>query len=65
MGIQFLSKSDINVILESLKYSKMHIENYQSYPSYEYKQQQLARIEEVIQKLRDLKKSSAKKPDTY
>ncbi len=55
-----LNLNDIDVILESLKYSKMHTENYpigeNGYPSYEYKRERLNRIEEVIGKVKELKK---------
>lgn len=60
MENQYLSIDDIDVILESLKYSKLRIEEYQTYPSYEYKQQRLTMISDVVEKLRNLKKALAR-----
>lgn len=54
---QELSLSDLNVIKESLKYSKQRIEDYQEHPSYEFKQQQLAPINEVALKISELLKA--------
>jgi hypothetical protein len=47
-----LTDDDMGVVLESLKYYKDRIENYQGYPSYEFKQQQMRRVESVIAKMR-------------
>lgn len=47
---------DLNVILESLRYSKQRIADYPDHPSYQFKQQQLAPIEETMRKVRALRK---------
>jgi len=52
-----LSLSDLNVIKESLKYSKQRIEDYQEHPTYEIKQQKLAPINEVALKVSELIKA--------
>jgi hypothetical protein len=49
-----LTIEDLNVIKESLKYSKQRIEDYQEHPSYEIKQQKLAPINEVALKVSEL-----------
>lgn len=54
-----LNDSDMDVIVDSLNHYKAHIENYSGYSSYEFKQQQLARVESAIQKVRALQKSSS------
>jgi hypothetical protein len=43
--------NDLDIIKESLKFSKQRVEDYQDHPSYEFKQQQLAAIIEVAQKV--------------
>ncbi|HLL04787.1 MAG TPA: hypothetical protein VK539_29650 [Myxococcaceae bacterium] len=55
-----LSAQDIEVILEALGQAKHHTENHQSYPSYEFKQAQLARIESATQKIRALRDTQKK-----
>lgn len=52
-----LNDNDFDVILESLKYYKLNIENYSGYPSYEFKQQQLQRADSVITKVKALRKN--------
>ena len=52
-----LDSNDYDVIIESLKYYRMNIENYDKYPSYEFKQQQLARVDSVASKIRALRAS--------
>ncbi len=53
--------SELNFILESLSYTKLKFENYpigaNGYPSYEYKQKRLQDVGEVIDKVRQVKKS--------
>ena len=53
-----LSASDLDVILESLKYSKQRIQDYPDHPSYQFKQQQLEPIEEAMRKVSALKKEA-------
>lgn len=54
-----LNAADLDLILESLKYYKMNIENYDRYPSYEFKQKQLQRVEIAESKLRILQRKLA------
>jgi len=51
-----ISKEDVELVIESLGHYKMHIENYHVYPSYQFKQQQISRVEAVIAKMKDLRK---------
>jgi hypothetical protein len=46
-----LNKADFETILEALKHYEMHIENYSDYPSYEFKQQQMERVESAMRKM--------------
>ena len=50
-----LSKKDWNIILESLNYSKYKFENYEKYPSYDYKQQRVNDVLEVILKVKEFR----------
>ncbi len=52
---ELLTKDDFDVILESLRYSKSRIEDYEKYPSPEFKEGRLARIGEVISKVKALR----------
>lgn len=51
-----LTKSDLSMILESLKYTRKSFENYQDYPSYEFKLQRLEDVNSVITKIQELLK---------
>ena len=64
-----LTISDLNIILESLKYSKLKFENYpigkDGYQSYEIKQKRIQEVEGVINKVRDIINNNKKeKPAT-
>jgi hypothetical protein len=50
-----LTGDDIDVILESLKYSKRAIEDYPNHPSPEFKQNKLKRLDTVMAKVRSLR----------
>lgn len=52
-----LNKSDINFILESLNYTKLKFEGYDKYPSYEFKQQRNNDVNNVIEKVKIIKKT--------
>ena len=56
-----LNEVDFNLILQSLKHYKMNIENYDKYPSYEFKQQQLERVETAVRKVKALRQQLAQK----
>lgn len=51
-----LTKSDLAMILESLVYTRKSFENYQDYPSYEFKLQRLEDVNGVIAKIQELLK---------
>lgn len=55
-----LTTDDIDVIMESLKYSKRAIEDYQNHPTHEFKRNQLERIETALTKLRSLRDKARK-----
>jgi len=54
-----LNDDDFDVILDSLKNYKMKIENYGEYPSYEFKQKQLERVDSAMRKVKTLKQGLA------
>jgi len=53
-----LTVDEIEFLLESLKYTKLNFEG-TTYPSYEFKQAQIKRVENVQAKLRDMKAEMA------
>lgn len=52
-----LTNEDLDFILESLKYTKKNFEDYQDYPSYEYKQSRLKTVNDLADKIKALKKN--------
>ena len=52
-----LTKKDCDLILESLKYARLNIENHQTRPSYEDKLKRIEEVNDVIEKVKELKKS--------
>jgi hypothetical protein len=52
-----LTTQDLGVIITSLEYSRKHIDESQDHPTYESKQSQINRVNEVLNKVRDLKKA--------
>ena len=52
-----LNVSDLEFIIESLRYTKMAFEDYEKYPSYEYKQKRIKEAQDVIDKVIRLKKT--------
>lgn len=52
---QELTLSDLDFILESLRYTKLRFEEYDRYPSYEYKQGRINDVQEVIAKVQSLR----------
>lgn len=46
-----IGQKDLELILESLKYTKIKFEDYEKYPSYDYKQERINEINEVIGKV--------------
>lgn len=51
-----LTLADIDFILESLRYTQIKFEDYQTYPSYEYKQQRIKVVTDIIGKVNELRK---------
>lgn len=51
-----LTIEDLDFILESLKYTRKSFEEYQEYPSYEFKQDRLKTVNDVMEKVRAVKK---------
>lgn len=49
-----LTTEDLDLILQALGYQKQAFADYQDYPTYEFKQAQIARVESVIEKVRSI-----------
>ena len=52
-----LSDDDWAFILESLNYTKMKFENYQDYPSWEFKLQRINEVKNLIKKIKQRRKN--------
>ena len=52
-----LTKKEIKIIIDSLEYTRHKFENYDKYPSYEYKQQRIDDVNSVIIKLKRMDKA--------
>ena len=52
-----LDLRDVELILESLKYTRQRFETYDSYPDEGFRQQRLAQVDEVVAKLREIEVS--------
>ena len=50
-----LTEADVKFILESLKYSKLRFEEYEGYPSEDFRKQRIDEVNKVIQKVKDFK----------
>jgi hypothetical protein len=53
-----LTKSDIELLLESLRYTRQKFETYQEYPNEAFRAAQLAHVDAVIEKLVAAKKTA-------
>ncbi len=53
-----LTIEDLSFIKESLKYTKLKFEDYQTYPSYEYKQKRIQEAAEVLNKVSNIIKAN-------
>lgn len=51
--MKHLSKEDLNVILESLKYSKKAFEEYTGYPSEQFRAERIVTVVKVINKVKE------------
>ncbi len=49
-----LTKNELTMILESLNYSIKSIEEYDKYPSYEFKQQRIKEVNNLIFKIKQM-----------
>lgn len=52
-----LSIQELEIILESLTYTKKTFEDYDKYPSYEFKIKRINEINDLISKVKSLKKN--------
>ena len=52
-----LTNEDLDFILESLKYTKMKFEDYQGYPSEEFRHSRIKAVNDVADKIRVIKKN--------
>lgn len=52
-----LTSEDLQLIKESLHYTKLKFENYQDYPSIEFKNERIQGVVEVIKKVDSLLKN--------
>lgn len=50
MTIDPLTGEDLGFIAESIRYSKIRFEEYQNYPSWEYKMKRIKEAEEVLKR---------------
>jgi len=53
-----LTLEDLSFIKESLEYTRLKFEDYQGYPSYEYKQKRVQEANEVLKRVSDIIKYS-------
>ncbi|UKN02235.1 hypothetical protein K6119_01720 [Paracrocinitomix mangrovi] len=53
-----LTKSDWQMISESLKYSKLKFEEYQNYPTQEFKQKRIQEVVDVNAKVNSIRKNT-------
>ena len=51
-----LTLDDFDLILTSLSYTKLKFEEYQKYPSLEYRDSRVGEVAELISKVRELKR---------
>lgn len=52
-----LSRDDWKMILESLKYTRLKFENYEQFPTDEYKQTRIQEVSELISRIKELLKA--------
>jgi hypothetical protein len=50
-NLESLTLDDLIMIKESLKYTKLKFEDYEGYPSYEFKQKRVNEVAEVLFKV--------------
>lgn len=59
MMFQLITNQELEIILDSLRNSKIKFENYADFPSKEFKQKKIEEINEVISKILTYKKSTS------
>ena len=52
-----INEKDLDFILESLEYTRLKFENYDQYPNIDFKQERLNDVNDVIKKVKNLKKT--------
>lgn len=52
-----LNNQDYNLILESLEYTRFKYENSDKHPTYEFKQEQLKKVNDLIFKIKEMSKN--------
>ena len=52
-----LTIEDLDLIFQALGYQKQAFAEYKDYPTYEFKQAQVARVEDVIEKVRAIRRT--------
>lgn len=55
-----LTLEDLQLIKESLQYTKLKFEDYQNYPSTEFKNEEVKRVQDVLLKVSNLLKQDGK-----
>lgn len=57
-NLEQLTLENLSFIKESLQYTKLKFEEYQGYPSYEYKQKRINEVNDVLNKVSDIIKAN-------
>lgn len=52
--INKLTQEEISMIIESLNYTKLKFEDYDKYPSQEYKQKRIKEVNDLILKIKQI-----------
>ncbi len=53
-NIEALDLKDLKFIKESLEYTRLKFEEYETYPSYEYKQKRIQEAKNLLKKVSDI-----------
>jgi hypothetical protein len=51
-----IKQNNSQSILDSLNYTRFHVENYKYYPSYQFKQQRLLEVDSAIKEIKNKQK---------
>lgn len=52
-----LTDGELDIVLESLKWSRYKLQEYTQYPSYEYKQQRIKEVSDVETKVHGIRRA--------